>query len=475
MLFNSLAFLIFFPVVCLIYFLIPYRYRWVFLLLASYFFYMYWKVEYAILIAISSLTDYFAAIRIAGTDDPKIRKRWLGLSLIMNIGLLVGFKYLNFIIGAFNDLFSLAGADLSLPNMDIVLPVGISFYTFQTLAYTVDVYHNKLQPEHHLGRLSLYVSFFPQLVAGPIERASHLLPQFREEKKPDYDRIVWGLKKIAYGFFKKVVVADRCALYVNEVYGNIDEYSTLPLVVATFLFSIQIYCDFSGYSDIAIGTARILGFDLMENFDRPYLARSISEFWRRWHISLSTWFRDYVYIPLGGNRGSVPRIYFNLFITFVISGLWHGANWTFLIWGAIHGLYLIGERLLKNPLARLHKGGPVGLGRLRRVLQTLWIFLLVNIGWVFFRADTLADAQAILGKIFWPALQWGDIIIRDGEKGLGLLNFGLLGVSLGLLALSYLLPKDLNFRHSFLYLVVVTLIILLLGRNAEAEFIYFQF
>lgn len=475
MLFNSLPFLIFFPTVCLLYFLVPYKYRWALLLLASYFFYMYWKVEYAILIIISTLTDYFAAIRISETDDPKIRKRWLGLSLLMNIGLLVGFKYLNFIISAFNDLFALTGADLSLPNMDILLPVGISFYTFQTLSYTVDVYHNKLQPERHLGRMSLYVSFFPQLVAGPIERATHLLPQFWEDKKPDYDQIVWGLKKIAYGFFKKVVVADRCALYVNEVYSNIDEYSALPLAFATFLFAIQIYCDFSGYSDIAIGTARILGFDLMENFDRPYLSRSISEFWRRWHISLSTWFRDYVYIPLGGNRGTVPRVYFNLFITFVISGLWHGANWTFLIWGAIHGLYLIVERLLKKPLAQFRQAGPTGLATVQNVLQTLWIFFLVNIGWVFFRADTLSDAKVILQKIFWPTLQWGDIIIRDGEQGLGLLNLGLLGLSVGLLGLSYLLPKDLNFRHSFLYLIVITLIILFLGRNAEAEFIYFQF
>jgi len=399
MLFNSLEFLIFFPVVVAIYFALPHRYRQLMLLAASYYFYMCWKAEYAILIVSSTVVDYFAGRRMAALPDKKSRRPFLYLSLLANLGLLFAFKYFNFVNESLRALFNQFNIFYDVPAFDVLLPVGISFYTFQTLSYTIDIYRGKMQPEPKFLTFALYVSFFPQLVAGPIERAVRLLPQFHREVTFDYERLASGARLMVWGFFKKVVVADRLATYVDAVYNAPGDHAGLTVILATYFFAFQIYCDFSGYSDIAIGTARILGFDLMTNFRRPYLATNISDFWRRWHISLSTWFRDYVYIPLGGNRVSVSRRYGNLFVTFVVSGIWHGANWTFLVWGALHGFYLafavftlgLRKRIVQN----------IGLGdrpRLMWVWEMFITFHLALIAWVFFRANSLSDVGLLFER-----------------------------------------------------------------------------
>jgi D-alanyl-lipoteichoic acid acyltransferase DltB (MBOAT superfamily) len=300
---------------------------------------MCWRVEYIFLIILSTLIDYRAGIGIEEASGEAERKRYLYLSLLVNLGLLFSFKYFNFFGGALNDLFSSVNIKYSLPELKVLLPIGISFYTFQTLSYTIDVYRGKKKAERHLGIFAVYVAFFPQLVAGPIERSIHLMPQFKEEHKLIYSNVSAGIKLMLWGYFKKLVIADRAALLVNTVYNNPEDYTGFPLWAATYLFAFQIFCDFSAYSDIARGSARVMGFDLMKNFRRPYFAHNIGEFWHNWHISLSTWFRDYVYIPLGGNRVSKLRYYFNIMAVFLTSGLWHGANWTFIFWGGLHGIY----------------------------------------------------------------------------------------------------------------------------------------
>jgi len=298
MLFNSLHFLVFFPVVVIIYFLLPHRFRWILLLLSSYYFYMSWEPEYVLLIMVSTLIDYFAGLKIGETDDRVKRKKFLYASLIVNLGLLFTFKYFNFFSDNLRAFFDLISLPVDTPTLKLLLPVGISFYTFQTMSYSIDVYRGKIKPEKHLGIFAVYVSFFPQLVAGPIERAGNLLPQFFEKKDYNFERISGGLKLMIWGFFKKLVIADRVAVVVDQVFNNVTDYSGIPILLAVFFFSIQVYCDFSAYSDIAIGGAKIMGYDLMTNFRRPYFSRSIAEFWRRWHISLSTWFQDYVFTPL---------------------------------------------------------------------------------------------------------------------------------------------------------------------------------
>ncbi|WP_224994259.1 MBOAT family protein [Cesiribacter sp. SM1] len=403
MLFNSLEFIIFFPTVILLYFATPYRFRWLLLLVASYTFYMFWRVDYALLLIASTLIDY-ACGRMMGRIPGELRQKrkpWLWLSLLSNLGILFTFKYFNFFSEAAGDLAALLDLNYATPVFEILLPMGISFYTFQTMSYSIDVYYGRIQAEKHLGIFALFVTFFPQLVAGPIERAGNLLNQLKTEHKFDYDRAASGARLMAWGFFKKVVIADRLAVFVNEVYNNPGGYEGIPLMLATLFFAFQIYCDFSGYSDIAIGAARIMGFELMVNFRSPYFAISIKDFWNRWHISLSTWFRDYLYLPLGGNRVVKWRWYYNLFIVFLVSGIWHGANWTFIIWGALHGLYLVignatkGERGKILDLLRLNR-----LPKLHKLLQVFTTFSLVCIAWVFFRANTLTDAWYILTHMF---------------------------------------------------------------------------
>jgi D-alanyl-lipoteichoic acid acyltransferase DltB (MBOAT superfamily) len=407
MLFNSTQFAIFFPIVAALYFATPQRFRWCLLLAAGYYFYACWKPGYTVLIIISTLVDYTAGL-LMGAAASRARKRaWLVLSLCTNLGLLFFFKYFNFFNEALAGVLDLVGVQSPLPASRFLLPVGLSFYTFQSLTYTIGVYRGTVKPERHLGIFACYVCFFPQLVAGPIERAQNLLPQFFERHPFDYERVTHGLKLMAWGLFQKMVIADRLAVLVDQVYGDLPRYQGVGLAIATVLFAFQIYCDFSGYTDIAIGAAEVLGFRLMANFQRPYFASSIPEFWHRWHISLSTWFRDYVYIPLGGNRVGRLRWDFNIMVVFLLSGLWHGANWTFLIWGALHGLYMLCSRRLEPLRARLAAATRLDCApRLRHALQVAFTFTLVCFAWIFFRARSLQEAVYVVRNLFqgWSIL-----------------------------------------------------------------------
>ena len=348
MLFNSLQFLAFFPIVCLIYFILPkIRQRNLFLLFASYYFYMNWKPVYALLILTSTTLTFFCGLLVQKHADNKpYKKAFLIISLVLNFAILFLFKYYNFIGNNITAFLSFCGLGLSIPNLNVLLPVGISFYTFQAVGYSVDVYRGHISAEKDFFTYALFVSFFPQLVAGPIERASNLLPQFKEKHDFNYDRLIAGFSLMLWGYFLKLCIADRFGIYVDSIYNNVGKHNGGSYLVASMMFPFQIYGDFCGYSLIAIGAAKVMGFSLMENFHRPYFSTSVGEFWKRWHISLSTWFMDYLYIPLGGNRVKPIRHYFNLFITFLISGIWHGANWTFVAWGGLHGIFLCIEKAL---------------------------------------------------------------------------------------------------------------------------------
>lgn len=404
MLFNSIEFLIFFPVVTILYFLIEHKYRWILLLIASCYFYMAFRPIYILILAFTIVIDYYAGILIEQSKDR--RKKWfLILSIVANVGVLAIFKYYNFFASVLNTTF-----DTHSPLLNILLPVGLSFHTFQAMSYTFEVYRGNQKAERHFGIYALYVMFYPQLVAGPIERPQNILHQFYIKHNFNYDLAKSGLLLMTWGMFKKVVIADRLAIFVNQVFDHSTDYSGPSVITAAIFFSFQIFCDFSGYSDIAIGSAQVMGFTLMKNFDRPYSSKSISEFWRRWHISLSTWFRDYLYIPLGGNRVSKPRAYMNLFIIFLVSGLWHGANWNYIIWGALHGFYLIFAIVTLKPRTFLISATGIGkLPWLNGALQRFTTFVLVSFAWIFFRADYLEievmwNLVKSVGK-GWPTLQ----------------------------------------------------------------------
>ena len=396
MLFNSAAFLIFFPVVTTAYFLLPHRFRWMLLLAASCYFYMAFIPAYILILAITITVDYFAGLGLETFEGQK--KRWVLIaSILTNVGMLAFFKYFNFANENLTALASFIGWNYPIQNLSIILPIGLSFHTFQSLSYTIEVYRGHQKAERHFGYLALYVMYYPQLVAGPIERPQNILHQLHTEQHFDYQRVADGLKRMAWGMFKKVVIADRMVQFVNPVYADPASFDGPALALATLAFSIQIYCDFSGYSDIALGSAQVMGVKLMKNFDHPYFAQSIAEFWRCWHISLSTWFRDYVYIPLGGNRVSRPRWAFNLFLTFLISGLWHGANWTYIVWGALHGSYFVLSTLTEPLWKRFSALTPLDrLPRLQAAIAMLTTFLLVTFAWIFFRAASLRDALYII-------------------------------------------------------------------------------
>jgi len=480
MLFNSLEFIIFFPIVVAAYFAIPHKYRWGLLLLASYYFYMCWNYKYIILILISTFIDYFAAILMSRASSKSKKRMLLAVSLTANLGLLFFFKYFNFFSDNANFLLDKFNIFANVPYYGFLLPVGISFYTFQTLSYTIDVYWGKREPEKHLGIFALYVAFFPQLVAGPIERSTRLIPQFYQVFTFNYERIRNGIILMVWGFFKKVVIADRLAEYVNAVYNSPHDYGGLQNLIATFFFGAQIYCDFSGYSDIAIGSAMILGYDLMTNFRRPYLSRSIREFWSRWHISLSTWFRDYLYIPLGGNRVVKWRWYYNLFITFLISGLWHGANWTFVIWGALHGLYLVLAILTeKKRNVWAIRSGLMRIPHLNGLMNLIWTFILVYFAWIFFRANSLSDALLIIGNIFNP-FSYNTSIQLFYYPADFYLSFGLIGllIIIEILWEKYRLIETLSARPGYIrwaLMVVALIMVMVLGKWDESDFLYFQF
>jgi len=487
MLFNSLQFIFFFIIVMVIYFAIPYRFRWVLLLAASYYFYMTTKPGFAVFILLSTLITYYAGIQMGKTESKTKRKKFLLLSLLFNLGLLFLLKYYNFLNGSLEVLFSHFRFVYKIPALHILLPIGISFYTFKSLSYAIDVYRGDKTPEKHLGFFALYVAFFPQLLAGPIERATRFLPQLYERFDFDYQRVVKGLRLMLWGFFQKMVIADNLATLVDSIYKQPTEYQGLPLFLATFFFAFQIYCDFSGYSDIAIGAAQVMGLRTMENFNRPYFSKSISEFWRRWHISLSSWFRDYLYIPMGGNRVSVPRWYLNLFVVMLICGFWHGANWTFLVWGGLHGFYLIFSILTRS--VRDHLVRMIGLDRVPKLhscLKILITFSLVCFAWIFFRADTISDALRIISNLF---AGWGGAFTVRTLENIpfwGPLKFELVAslISIAILLSVQLMEERGNVIGRFFEKPVwvrwpvyyfLLLAILLFGNFGSKQFIYFQF
>jgi alginate O-acetyltransferase complex protein AlgI len=398
MLFNSIEFLLFLPTVFFLYWFVfknQLRAQNVLLLVASYIFYGWWDWRFLSLIVASTFLDYFVALAIQKSDNPIKRKYLLGLSLLGNLGMLGFFKYYNFFVSSWIDAWSSVGFTMEASTLNIILPVGISFYTFQTLSYTIDVYRKEMSPTKSFIDFAAFVTFFPQLVAGPIERASHLLPQFYKNRTFDYQNAVDGVKLIIWGMFKKVVVADNCAFFVNKIFENPEAYSSGELFVGMVFFAFQIYGDFSGYSDIAIGLSKLFGFDLMVNFKFPYFSRDIAEFWRRWHISLSTWFRDYIYIPLGGSKGSQGFQIRNVMIIFLVSGFWHGANWTYVVWGLFHALMFLPLLLFNVNRSHLITKS-YGWLDFAKIGVT---FLVVCIGWVFFRADSIANAFQYLAHM----------------------------------------------------------------------------
>lgn len=473
MLFNSFNFLLFFPTVCLLYYVINQKYRWLLLLVASYFYYMNWQPTYAILIFFSTIVTYLCAYRIEKTEKRFEKKKYLVASIIINLSILFLFKYYNFFNTSVFGLLKDFGLRIELPDFKYLLPVGISFYTFQAVGYTIDVFRGDIKHEKHFGVYALFVSFFPQLVAGPIERAKNLLPQFKAVKSIEYEKAVVGIKLMIWGFFMKLVVADRLAIYVNTVYGNSDYHNSITLLTATSFFAVQIYCDFAGYSNIAIGCAKVMGFDLMTNFRRPYFAQSCAEFWQRWHISLSTWFRDYVYIPLGGNQVSKIRNYTNLMITFLVSGLWHGANWTYVIWGGLNGLYQIAFKILRiNPSKKsIKQKSPVTY--FSNVFLT---FILICFSWIFFRADSFSHSLEIIKRICTVS---GPIFKGDNSSFV----YGIFGIILLFLKDGFdeFFPTKRAFFKSSNRLIrtisyaVIVIFILLIGVFDGGQFIYFQF
>jgi D-alanyl-lipoteichoic acid acyltransferase DltB (MBOAT superfamily) len=372
---------------------------------ASYLFYGWWDWRFLSLILFSTIVDYSVGLGLSNQEDPKKRKLLLWTSILVNLGFLGFFKYYNFFLDNFVTAFSFFGIELKANSLNVILPVGISFYTFQTLSYSIDVYKRKLEPTKDFIAFSAFVSFFPQLVAGPIERATHLLPQFYKKRTFDYSKAVDGMRQILWGFFKKVLIADNCAVFANLIFNNSADYSGSTLVLGALFFTFQIYGDFSGYSDIAIGTSRLFGFDLMRNFNFPYFSRDIAEFWRRWHISLSTWFRDYLYIPLGGSRGGTWLKIRNTFIIFLVSGFWHGANWTFIIWGLLNALYIMPSIILntnRNNLEIVAKGK--NLPTHKELFSILTTFVLTVLAWIFFRAENIRHALSYISEIFSSSL-----------------------------------------------------------------------
>lgn len=406
--FNSIDFAIFLPIVFILYWFITtknLKIQNLLIVAASYVFYGWWDWRFLSLILFSTIVDYTVGLELLKKRDQAKRRILLCTSILVNLGLLGFFKYYNFFLDNFVTAFSFWGTEIRANSLNIILPVGISFYTFQTLSYTIDVYKRKLDPTKNFIAFSAFVSFFPQLVAGPIERATNLLPQFYAKRIFDYNKVIDGLKQILWGLFKKLVIADNCAEYANLIFNNSTDYPGSTLLLGALFFSFQIYCDFSGYSDIAIGTSRLFGFDLMRNFSFPYFSRDIAEFWRRWHISLSTWFRDYLYIPLGGSRGGIGMKIRNTFIIFIVSGFWHGANWTFIIWGALNALYFLPLLLLKKNRENFDI---VAKGKYLPTIKEFFgigiTFSLTVMAWIFFRAENITHAIHILSKIFSKSL-----------------------------------------------------------------------
>lgn len=491
MLFNSYEFLIFFPIVVLIFYLIPAKYRYLWLTVTSYYYYMCWNAKYAVLIALSTVITYASGLAIARAGEHVGKKKFVvAFCCLSNLGILAFFKYTGWLLDTLNHL---TGHSYVLP-FSIVLPVGISFYTFQALSYTIDVYRGDIPAERNFVKYALFVSFFPQLVAGPIERSGNLLNQINtipERKKPNFYGIAEGLIMMVWGFFLKMMIADRVSILVDTVFDSYGNYDSLALFVAAVGFAIQIYCDFSGYSTIAIGAAKVMGFSLMENFNTPFFSKSTKEIWRRWHISLSSWFRDYVYIPLGGSRCSKPRKYFNLMVTFLLSGLWHGASWHFVAWGFINGIYqVIGEVLQPVRKWAKHILHIRETSFFHQAYRCIFTFLLFAFSFIFFRASTVRDGCRYVARMFTRLDPWNVLNGSIYELGLSRLQLHILLLSLGLLFLVSLLRRFKNQKpDGFLMnqsliarwgiLIVMICTILIFGEYGGAfnaqQFIYFQF
>ena len=487
MLFNSFSFLVFFPTVTLLYFLIPHAYRWLFLLLASCIFYMAFIPVYILVLALTIVIDYAAALLIERAEGRR-RKWFLVVSVVSTCSVLFIFKYFNFFNANLSQLARWLHWNYPIEGLSLILPIGLSFHTFQSLSYVVEVYRKNYKAEHHFGIYALYVMFYPQLVAGPIERPGNLIHQFYEKHSFDGTRVVNGLKLMAWGFFKKVVIADRLALLVEQVYHDPTQYTGFPLMAAALFFAIQVYCDFSGYSDIAIGAAQVMGFRLMDNFNHPFYSPTVAELWRRWHISLMTWFRDYVYFPLGGNRVGRWRWYFNIFFTFTLSGLWHGANWGMVLWGSLNGIYLIVSHLTQNLRKRWVEW--VGLNRFpvfHGGIQIAFTFFLFSFTLIIFRAKTLSDAWYVMTHLGSGLGDPGGVkasIKALYASGLNRYELIIAFVSIGLMEFIQIMEKQSKMRQMFserpvlvrwtLY-YALALFLIFFGEYNDHAFIYFQF
>lgn len=498
MLFNSLQFLIFFPIVLIVNYILPNKIRYLWLLAASYYFYMCWNAKYALLLFASTLITYLSGILIERinkserSEKEKIfRKKWVVAgSFIINLGILFFFKYFNFVFDTLGMIFNGMHIELNMPTFDVLLPVGISFYTFQALSYTMDVYRGDIYAEKNIFRYALFVSFFPQLVAGPIERSKNLLKQLAVPHKFNFENAREGLLLMLWGYFLKIVLADRIAIFVDTVYGNYQDFGGYYIIVATILFAVQIYCDFAGYSTIAIGAAKFLGINLMDNFDAPYLSVSVAEFWRKWHISLTSWFKDYLYIPLGGSRKGQVRKYLNKMIVFLVSGLWHGANLSFVVWGGLNGIYqVVGEILqpVRNKAVKFFRLTRTSLGH--KIIHCIFTFILIDFAWIFFRAEGFQQSIDIIHSMFSIHNPW---ILFDGSLyscGLDSKNFGLMIVGIFILIFAdfcrhkniavrnVIARQDYWARWIFIAFAIVAVLTFGIWGPAynSANFIYFQF
>lgn len=488
--FNSIEFLIFYPIVLLLNFIVPLKYRWIMLLAFSYYFYMSWNPSLIFLIMFTTVVSWVCSLIIEKTDKKSVQKLCITFTLLICLGVLFFFKYYNFLANSFSALLTIFGTPNTDFTLNLILPVGISFYTFQTLSYAIDVYRGDVKTERHFGYYALFVVFFPQLVAGPIERPDNLMPQLKVEHRWNTEDALAGFKRMIVGFFKKVVVADLLAVYVNVIYNDVENATGLGVVIASVMFAVQIYCDFSGYTDIAIGCARVMGYKLMQNFDRPYCAKSIKEFWNRWHISLSSWFRDYLYFPLGGSRCAPWKRYRNLMIVFLVSGLWHGADWTFVIWGALHGVYqVIGLLTLNARKAFFEKRGWNWDSKWHGMFQTAVTFVLADFAWIFFRANNTAELGVLMNKLF---TSWSTPV-SEVFNSMGLT---LTGAIVSILSVAIMVILDRLVRHGeqpqadgtlrsglaisngkslvYVWVIIIAWMVLLAG-DGSSSFIYFQF
>jgi len=478
MLFNSFSFALFLPVVFLLYWFVFNKkllHQNLLLLVASYFFYACWDYRFLFLLVFSTFLDYFTGLKMADAPNTRMKKFWFWLSVCVNLGFLGIFKYYNFFAGSFADALSHLGIKTNFWTLKVILPVGISFYTFHGLSYVIDIYKDRIKPVRNYIEYAVFVSFFPLLVAGPIERATHLLPQIQRPRQFDYARAVDGLKQILWGLFKKMVIADNCAEYANIIFNNHARYSGSTHIMGALFFTFQIYCDFSGYSDIALGAARLFGIELLRNFAFPYFSRDIAEFWRRWHISLSSWFRDYLYIPLGGSKGGKWMVVRNTFIIFLVSGFWHGANWTFIAWGALNAIYFLPLSLMKRNRNNLEivAQGKI-LPSLRDLLNMGITFSLTVFAWIFFRADSIAMALSYIRKIFSKSI----LTMPEMSPKTILAYVGVFVIiewlgreqQFAIAKLGNKMPKPI--RWAMYYGIIVAIIFL---SGSQQKFIYFQF